>query len=242
MKRNVLRVILLTTFILLVTWLIRITDARQILRAVLERVNGMGAWAPFWFVLTYVLACLTFFPGVILTMGSGILFGVVKGTFFTTLGATLGAASAFLISRYLARDWVRRRLEKYPLFRVVDDAVAKEGWKVAGLIRLSPAFPYIPLNFVFGLTRIPFWQFVLVTYFAIHPLTILFVYLGSLAGDVADLGSKPMASGSMKWVVAGIGLASTAVVTFFVTRMARRILGSRPGTPPLPELSSSTGP
>jgi uncharacterized membrane protein YdjX (TVP38/TMEM64 family) len=227
MKRNVLRVILLTIFIFLVVWLVRITDARQILRMVLERVNRMGAWAPFWFILTYMVACLVFFPGVILTMGSGILFGVGWGTFYTTVGATLGAASAFVISRYLARDWVRAKLDKYPLFRVVDDAVAKEGWKIAGLIRLSPAFPYIPLNFIFGLTRIPFWQFVLVTYFAIHPLTILFVYLGSLIGDVAELGTKPMASGNMKWVVLGVGLASTAVVTFFVTRMAKRILGNK---------------
>src|SRR5438132_1210023 len=141
MKRNVLRVILLTIFIFLVVWLVRITDARQILRMVLERVNRMGAWAPFWFILTYMVACLVFFPGVILTMGSGILFGVGWGTFYTTVGATLGAASAFVISRYLARDWVRAKLDKYPLFRVVDDAVAKEGWKIAGLIRLSPAFP-----------------------------------------------------------------------------------------------------
>jgi len=240
MKRNVLRVILLTAFIFLVTWLVRITDARQILRAVLERVNVMGAWAPFWFVLSYMVACLVFFPGVILTMGSGILFGVAWGTFYTTLGATLGAASAFLISRYIARDWVRGKLNKYPLFRVVDDAVEKEGWKVAGLIRLSPAFPYIPLNFIFGLTRIPFWQFIVVTYLAIHPLTILFVYLGSLIGDVAELGTKPMASGNMKWVVGGIGLASTAVVTFFVTRLAKRILANKlPGdsAPPAGENS-----
>jgi uncharacterized membrane protein YdjX (TVP38/TMEM64 family) len=224
MKRNIIRVILLCGFGFLVVWLVRITDARQILRVVLERVNGMGAWAPFWYILAYIVACLTFFPGVILTMGAGILFGVLWGTLYTTIGATLGAAAAFLISRYVARDWVRRKLDKYPLFRTVDDAVAKEGWKVAGLIRLSPAFPYIPLNFIFGLTRIPFWQFVLVTFVAIHPLTALFVYLGSLVGDVAELGNRPVASGNMKWMVAGIGLTSTIIVTLIVTRIAKRTL------------------
>ena len=65
MKRNIIRVILLCGFGFLVVWLVRITDARQILRVVLERVNGMGAWAPFWYILAYIVACLTFFPGVI---------------------------------------------------------------------------------------------------------------------------------------------------------------------------------
>jgi uncharacterized membrane protein YdjX (TVP38/TMEM64 family) len=227
MKRNVLRVILLSGFICLVVWLVKTTDARQIIRSVLERIDAMGAWAPFWFMMAYVVACLTFFPGVVLTMGAGIMFGVVRGTFYVTAGATLGAACAFLISRYLLRGWVRKKLRNYPLFQMVDEAVARQGWKVAGLIRLSPAFPYTPLNFVFGLTRIPFWHFVFVTYFAIYPLTILFVYLGSLVGDLADLGNKPMASGNMKWVVTGFGLASTIIVTIIVTRIARKSLAGK---------------
>src|SRR5262245_27140742 len=104
MKRNVIRVILLCAFVFFATWLVRITDARQIVRTVLERVDAMGAWAPFWFIIAYIVTCLAFLPGVVLTMGSGILFGVVKGTFYTTVGATLGAATAFTISRYVARD------------------------------------------------------------------------------------------------------------------------------------------
>jgi uncharacterized membrane protein YdjX (TVP38/TMEM64 family) len=224
MKRKIVRAIVLFAAACLVIWLVKTTDARAIIRSILEKIDQLGPWAPVWFILSYIVACLTFFPGVVLTMGAGIMFGVFWGTFYVSIGATLGAGCAFLISRYVMRDWVRQKLERYPLFRVVDDAVAQHGWKIAGLIRLSPAFPYIPLNFVFGLTRIPFWQFMVVTYFAIYPLTALFVYLGSLVGDLADLGTKPIATGNMKWIVAGVGLVSTITVTILVTRMARKIL------------------
>src|SRR5262245_55012988 len=117
------------------------TDARQILREVLRHISALGPWGPFWFIMTYIIACLTFFPGVILTLGGGILFGVVKGTLYVSIGATLGAACAFLLSRYLARDWVTRKFSSNLTFRTIDDAVERDGWKIVGLIRLSPVFP-----------------------------------------------------------------------------------------------------
>ena len=233
MKRKVVRTIIAVGFLAAVIWLVRITDAREIVRGVLARIEGLGPWAPFWFILAYVGACLTFFPGVILTLGAGILFGVWWGTFYVSVGATIGACLAFLTSRYLARGWLTRKLGNHPKFRLVDEAVAREGWKVAGLMRLSPAFPFTPMNFVFGLTRIPLWQFFVVTYFSIWPMTALFAYLGSLIGDIAQLGTRPVATGSMKWVVTGIGITTTIIVTAVVTRIARRYLAEK-----LPELSS----
>src|SRR5687767_1391782 len=81
-KRNLLHTFLLTMVVFLVLYLVRVTDARYLLRVILERIDGLGPWKPFWFILTYIVACLTFFPGFILTMGGGILFGVVKGTLY----------------------------------------------------------------------------------------------------------------------------------------------------------------
>ncbi len=213
--------------------LLRFTDPRLLLRSLLERISHLGPWAPLWFILTYIVACLTFFPGVILTLGGGVLFGVVKGTFFVSIGATIGAGCAFLVSRYCARGWVVRKFANNLRFRAIDEAVAREGWKIVGLIRLSPAFPFIPLNFVFGLTKIPFPHFVGITWISIIPMSCLFVYLGSLLGDIAALGSQPMAAGKTKWIVTGIGLATTLVVTVLVTRIAARALaGQITGEPP----------
>jgi uncharacterized membrane protein YdjX (TVP38/TMEM64 family) len=224
LQKNAFRIVLGLAIVLAVYWLVQIVDARQIIRGALQRIGALGPWAPFWFVLVYIVACLTFFPAVIFTLGAGILFGVIKGTALVSLGATLGAACAFLLSRYLAREWVLRKFSNLPHFRVIDAAVANEGWKIVGLIRLSPAFPFSPLNFVFGLTRIPFLHFVGITWLALIPMSSLFVYLGSLIGEIAALGAVPIATGRAKWVVTGIGLTSTIIVTFFVTRIVRRVL------------------
>jgi uncharacterized membrane protein YdjX (TVP38/TMEM64 family) len=226
-KRNMLRGFLLVVFLSLAVYLVRLTDTRYLLRVVLQRIDDLGPSAPFWFILTYIVACLTFFPGFILTMGGGILFGLVKGTLYVSIGATIGAACAFLLSRYVARQWVIQRFAANPKFRAIDDAVAKDGWKIVGLIRLSPVFPFIPMNFVFGLTSIPFWHFFFATWLAIIPMCTLFVYLGSLLGDIAALGTQPLAAGKAKWVVSGIGVGTTVIVTLFVTRIARKALANK---------------
>ncbi len=226
-KRNLLRAFLLTVFVFLAFYLVRVTDARYLLRVILARIDELGPWKPFWFIVTYIVACLTFFPGFILTMGGGILFGLLKGTLFVSIGATIGAGAAFLLSRYVARNWVIKKFATDARFRAVDEAVAADGWKIVSLIRLSPVFPFIPMNFVFGLTNIPFWHFFLATWLSILPMTSLFVYLGTLLGDIAALGTQPMAAGKTKWIVSGIGIVTTAITTVFISRIARKALSNR---------------
>lgn len=226
-RRNLLRGILLVSAGLLLVWFVRMADTRQILRVVLEKIQNLGPYAPLYFIGTYIVACLTFFPGVILTLGGGVLFGVVKGTLYVSIGATIGASCAFLLSRYFFRDWLSRKFAQNARFRAIDDAVAKDGWKVVGLMRLSPVFPFIPMNFVFGLTRIPLLHFALVTWVSLLPLTTMFVYLGSLLGDIAAIGNRPIASGQTKWIVSGVGVVMTIIVTIFVTRIAKRALAGR---------------
>jgi uncharacterized membrane protein YdjX (TVP38/TMEM64 family) len=226
-KRNTLRAFLLVVFVSLAVYLVRITDARYLMRVSLVRISDLGAWAPFWFVMIYIVACLTFFPGFILTMGAGILFGTLKGTIYVSIGATMGAALGFLISRYLARQWVQKKFSRNAKFRAIDEAVASEGWKIVGLIRLSPVFPFIPMNFLFGLTKIPFWQFFFATWAGILPVCVLFVYLGTLLGDIAALGTQPIAAGKTKWIVSGIGIGTAVVVSVVISRIARRALAAR---------------
>lgn len=226
-KRNTLRVFLLFVFVFLIVYLVRLTDPRHLLRVSLMRISDLGPSAPFWFIIIYIVACLTFFPGFILTMGAGILFGIIRGSLYVSIGATIGAALAFLISRYLARRWVIKRFARNSKFRAIDDAVAQDGWKIVGLIRLSPVFPFIPMNFIFGLTKIPFWQYVLATWAGIIPVCVLFVYLGTLLGDIAALGTQPIAAGKTKWIVSGIGIGTTLLVSLFISRIARRALNSR---------------
>jgi uncharacterized membrane protein YdjX (TVP38/TMEM64 family) len=109
----------------------------ELLTNALEWVSGLGMWGPVIFIIIYIVACVLFIPGTILTLGAGVIFGVVKGSVIVSVSATLGATVAFLVGRYLARDWVAGKVEGNQKFKAIDDAVAREGWKIVGLTRLS---------------------------------------------------------------------------------------------------------
>ncbi len=144
---------------------------------------------------------------------------------YVFLGASLGATLAFLVSRYLARGLVERRLEGNARFAAIDRAVADQGLKIVTLLRLSPVFPFNLLNYGLGLTRVRFVDYVLAC-FGMLPGTLLYVYYGRLAGDVAALASGVAADrDAAYWVVLGLGLVATIAVTTIVTRIARRALG-----------------
>src|SRR6266481_9904150 len=85
--------------------------AGPVLKNALDGIRGLGALAPLAFIAIYIAACVLFLPGSILTIGAGVIFGVVRGTIYVSIAATLGATAAFLVGRYLARDWVSARLE-----------------------------------------------------------------------------------------------------------------------------------
>ena len=205
----------------------RALDAPALLRAALERIHDLGPWGPAIFVALYVAATVLFVPASILTLGAGAVFGLVHGVVTVWIGAMLGATAAFLIGRYLARDAVARRLEAYPAFAALDAAVAREGWKIVGLTRLSPAFPFILLNYAFGLTRVSLRDYVLASSVGMLPGTLMYVYLGSLAGDLATLGAVEPARTPAEWSLYVVGLLATITVTVHVTRLARSALQRR---------------
>ena len=199
-------------------------NLQELLRGLLEWISSLGAWGALMFVLTYIFATVLFLPGLLLTLGGGFLFGVVKGTAIVSVASTLGAGTAFLIGRYLARDWVAGKIEGNSKFRQVDEAVGREGWRIVGLVRLSPVFPFNLLNYAFGLTKVSFREYFLASWIGMLPGTTLYVYLGSLAGDLASLGSGTATRTTAEWALYSVGLIATLLVTVSVTRIARNAL------------------
>jgi uncharacterized membrane protein YdjX (TVP38/TMEM64 family) len=194
-------------------------------------VDGLGAWGPIVFILAYAIACVAFVPASLLTLGAGALFGVVKGTVFVLIGATLGATGAFLIARYVARDWIAERVQRDPRFAAIDTAIAKEGRKVVFLLRLSPVIPFNLLNYALGLTQVRVMDFIIASAGMI-PGTLLYVYTGNLAKVVAGASSGATPPrGPAFYAVLGLGLAATAAVTIIVTRLAKRALATATNTP-----------
>jgi uncharacterized membrane protein YdjX (TVP38/TMEM64 family) len=210
--------------------LARAVDAPARLREALLVVQRLGPWGPVLFVGLYVAATVLLLPGWILTLGAGAVFGVVTGTITVSIGAILGATAAFLIGRHLAREAVARRLEAYPRFRALDEAVAREGWKIVGLTRLTPVFPFNLLNYAFGLTRVSLRQYFFASWIGMLPGTVTYVYLGSLAGDLATLGQGNRVRTGWEWALYAVGLLATITVTVYVTRLARAALARRIST------------
>ncbi len=190
----------------------------------LDWVREQGAWGPVLIAGVYIVACVLFVPGSLLTLGAGFLFGVVWGTVTVSIGSVLGATAAFLVGRYLARGWIEEKVNAHPKFRAIDQAVGRQGFKIVLLTRLSPVFPFNLLNYGFGLTKVSLRDYVLASWIGMLPATVMYVYLGSAAGNLAELASGKVEGGIGQQVLFGVGLAVTVVVTIFVTRIAKKAL------------------
>ena len=195
-----------------------------------EWVAGLGAIGPVVFIVGYAVAVVAFVPGSALTLAAGFVFGLWRGVLFAFTAAMLGSALSFLVSRYVARSAIERRIAGNERFAAVDRAVAAEGRRIVFLLRLSPAFPFTLLNYALGLTKIRFVDFIVASV-GMLPGTFLFVYYGKLAGDVAALasGAAPVDKGTGYYGVLAIGLVATITVTAFVTRIARKALAEATG-------------
>ncbi len=190
----------------------------------LDAVRNLGPWAAIGFIGLYALAAVLWVPGSILTLASGAIFGLAKGTAFTLVGATLGASLAFLVSRYVARGLLERRIGSDPRLKSVDEAIGREGGKLVFLLRLSPVFPFNLMNYALGLTSVRFRDYVVASAVGMAPGTFMYVYAGYAAGQVARSAAGAGERGPGGYVALAVGLAATVAVTIFVTRIARRAL------------------
>lgn len=197
---------------------------QTLLLQALAWVDSLGIWGGLAFIGIYALATIAFLPGTLLTLGAGVIFGIILGSVYVLIGATIGAILAFLVGRYLARDWVRHKMSQDPKFAAIDAAVAKAGLKIVVLTRLSPLFPFNALNYAFGVTGVSLRDYSLGS-IGMIPGTIMYVYIGFLAGDLARLGTTASPTHSrLQWAIWILGLIATIAVTVYVTHLARQAL------------------
>ena len=196
------------------------------LRQALLWVQSLGAVGAIVFMLLYILSTVLFLPGSVLTLGGGAIFGVLLGTVYVFFAATAGAILAFLIGRYWVRNWVSQKLESYPKFSAIDRAIAEAGFKIVLLTRLSPIFPFSLLNYALSITQVSLRDYALGS-IGMLPGTVLYVYLGSLASNLAAIdpttSSDPQTQ-TIQWSLRLVGLLATVVVTVYITRLARTAL------------------
>jgi uncharacterized membrane protein YdjX (TVP38/TMEM64 family) len=149
-------------------------------------VKQTGIWGPVVFIAVYTIAPALFLPGSVLTLAGGALFGPFAGALFSLMGATIGATVAFLIARYVAADWVERRVSGR--LRDIKAGVEREGWRFVAFVRLVPLFPFNLLNYALGLTRLSVQTFAVTSFIAMAPGALAYAYLGDAGREAVSGG------------------------------------------------------
>ncbi len=193
-------------------------------------VGSAGAVGVLAFIGIYALLASLGFPALPLTLAAGLIYGPIKGTLVVSPASTLGALLAFWLGRGFFRDWVRQKVAGDPRLGALDAAVAKEGWRLVALLRLSPVFPFNVLNLTLGATGLKTTPYLLASWLAMLPGTFLFVSIGAAAGQASGLGSSRPHN---PWML-GIGILATLLLTLRITHIAKKALaGQLPGSEPM---------
>jgi len=225
-KSAIGRLIMLIAVLIALFLAMKFLPVQQWLGSFNDWVGQMGVAGIFIFIGVYVIATVLLAPGAILTIGAGFAFGLSKGFLAVSAGSTLGAALAFLVARFIAREKVEATAKGNEKFREIDNAIGKQGAKLVFLLRLSPVIPFNLSNYFYGLTGVKFWPYVLASWIGMMPGTFLYVYIGtaSQAAISAAAGGEAVQHGWQYWTFISIGLAATIVVTVWVTKIARDAL------------------
>jgi uncharacterized membrane protein YdjX (TVP38/TMEM64 family)/rhodanese-related sulfurtransferase len=211
MTKSLLRVLVLGLVLAGIAVVVSYRDSLD--TAALEQwVAGFGDAGPVVFMLLYALGTVLFLPGSVITLAGGAMFGPLWGTVYNLTGATLGALLAFLIARYLAADWVERRVGGR--MARLKQGVEAEGWRFVAFVRLVPLFPFNALNFALGLTRIRLSHYVIASYVCMLPGAFAYTYLGYVGREAIGGGEGLMQKGLL-------ALALLAVVSFLPGLIAR---------------------
>ncbi len=226
-KNNSVKFLLIAVIVASLLLAARYFNVQEYIRSALAWIQGLGTTGVLVFILIYVLATVLFIPGSLLTLGAGVIFGVVFGSLYVFIGATLGATGAFLVGRYLARGWVEKQIEGNQKFNAIDNAVAKDGLKMVLLLRLSPVFPFNLLNYALGITKVSLKDYFLAS-LGMIPGTVMYVYIGSLAGNLATIGTQSQNS-APDWTSWAINITigvTTIAIALYVIRLAKKALDS----------------
>jgi len=231
-KKIVLAIILLGLIAFVVADSLTNKYVKQGIDIFLQWIQDNPIPGVFAFMGVYFIATVLFIPGSILTLGSGFIFANVFGLGFGVLlasiavfiGASAGAVAAFLLGRYLLRDWAKNLTIKYPLFEAVDAALADKGFRIMCLLRLSPIIPFNALNYIGGITAISLvaytWAMI-----AILPGTVLYVFLGATAGSLAD-SSQSSDNNTVKIVTIVVGIVFGILAIVAVSYYAKKELNN----------------
>jgi uncharacterized membrane protein YdjX (TVP38/TMEM64 family)/Fe-S oxidoreductase len=188
----------------------------------LDLLSRHPVLAPLIFLGVYAVAPALFLPSIPLTLAAGFFWGPVWGVVFSISGATIGSCLPFFLARHLFQNVVKAKVPA-ERWEWLQDKVARHGWKAVAFTRLVPIFPFNLLNYLFGLTPIPFRQYLGSTFVFMLPACIAFVAFGSSLGEL-------VLRGNLRGVITGVVIAVIAIGLPFVLRPFFRKIGKDDAT------------
>ena len=192
------------------------------LTLIFEGLKGLGPWVVFP-IYTVALSC--FLSVGILGLASGMMFGTFIGFLVFSFSTTLSAALVFLAARHFSGVRVRlqKKIETSARLGKIDDVVTVGGWKMVALLRQTSVVPFTAMNYILGLSKIPFWHYIVATWLAMMPGCLMLVYLGAVGGEMIFEGRPPKKS-ILEWVFLGVGIVVTLSISVYATKRVRKIL------------------
>lgn len=152
---------------------IRFINIKHLRRFILS----YGPFAAVVFVVIYSLKPVVLvFPASLLSILAGSIFGPVKATFLSMVSCFFAGTLAFYLSHVLGKSFVEKLLGEKAL--KLDNSIEQHGFKIMLLMRLSAIFPYDPLSYAAGLSKMKYRDFILGTMIGILPEMIAYSYVG----------------------------------------------------------------
>jgi uncharacterized membrane protein YdjX (TVP38/TMEM64 family) len=215
-----LRPLLFLIFLSAVIIILKFSGAADKLIGVREWLQGIGFWGPLVFVLIYILAVILALPGSAITIAGATLFGSFWGVVLVSIASTIGASIGFLISRYLARDFILRKFAQNEKFLKLDRMTEEHGEMVVAITRLIPIFPFNVLNYGFGLTGVSLRTYVFWSWLCMLPGTILYV-VGT------DTILSGISEGKIPWPLVSVLLLAAIILAFLVSWARKKLSGNK---------------
>jgi uncharacterized membrane protein YdjX (TVP38/TMEM64 family) len=208
---------LLLMFLVAAVLIVRLTGVKELLTV--EKLGALldaaGIWAPLVFIMVYAVGVCLFIPGTLLTALGAAIFGPYWGFLYIWVAAMLGASGAFVIGRYLGREFaaslIGDRLKKY------DDAIERNGFATVLYLRLV-YFPFTPMNFGMGLTKVRFMDYLWGTGFGILVGTFIFTFF---VGTIKEVWATGQWANLLSWkVFFSLGLF---VFSLFIPKIIKKL-------------------
>ncbi len=197
---------------------------RFLLEQVLSLFENLGPFGPLAFIPFFIVWTTLFLSYPVMLLAAGALFGVWLGFALISISFMIAASGGFLAGRYFSRGWILKKIASNEKMKRLDDLVAQKGWKMVLLLRLSATLPFVLMNYSLGLSKIKFRHYFLASLIGMVPGSLLYVYIGSVAGKMVFDPNRP--KNPLEWVLIGLGLAFTITLTIYATMIVKKALKS----------------